>query len=154
MGIETIYQQTLLNLFAEAFGLAPAASATFLDSGTAGFFGALAEVDAATASRTLKTGNVTLAAHCWHVTWLLETAVRYSDREQFEPDWGASWAVDTVDTAAWAKLRQTMRQNYDALTSRIRAKSVWSEDDVAGSLTTLTHVVYHLGEIKQMLSAM
>ena len=154
MGIETIYQQTLLNLYAEAFGLAPEASATFLDSGTAGFFGVLADVDATTASGSLKAGNATLAAHCWHVTWLLETAVRQSDREQFEPDWGESWAVSTVDAAAWATLRQTMRHHYDALVTRLGSRRVWSDDDVAGSLTTLTHVVYHLGEIKQMLSAM
>src|SRR5262249_5346512 len=132
----------------QAFGLAPESDAFYLDSGRGGYFGALEDVDGATASKTLKEGNVTLAAHCGHVTWILGTAVRMSDGEQFEPDWNESWLVNTVTDAEWAELKGTMRHNYDALVSRIEARTDWDEASLSGSLITLVHSVYHLGEVK------
>lgn len=147
------YQRTWLQMLAEAFGVSDSPHAFFMDNGTAGYLGALADVDAATASRTLKPGNATLAAHCGHVAWIMGTAIRMLDGERYALNWADSWTVNEVDDTTWNELRAQLRSRYEGLAERLTTRPALSDDDVMGSLITLVHVAYHLGEVKQMLSA-
>ncbi|MBL8094060.1 MAG: hypothetical protein JNL73_07805 [Anaerolineales bacterium] len=147
------YHRTLLQMLAEAFGVSTAPQSFFLDTGTSGYLSVLTNVDAATASRAPKPGNATLAAHCGHVAWIVNTANRMLDGERYPLDWAESWAVNVVDEQAWDALRAQLKASYEGLVQRLGAREVLSDEDVMGSLITLVHVAYHLGEIKQMLSA-
>ncbi|HRE28432.1 MAG TPA: DinB family protein [Anaerolineales bacterium] len=148
-----VYHRTLLQMLAEAFGVSTLPHSFFLDTGTSGYLSVLAEIDAATASRTLKPGNATLAAHCGHVAWIMGVANRMLDGERPTLNWDESWTVSIVDAAAWDALRAQLKTSYEGLVERLSAREALGDDDVMGSLITLVHVAYHLGEIKQMLSA-
>ncbi len=147
------YHRTLLQMLAEAFGVSSAPHSFFLDTGTSGYLAVLADVDAATASRALKPGNATLAAHCGHVAWILGVAIRMLDGERPALNWAESWTVSVVDAAAWDALRARLKTNYEGVVARLSARESLKDDDVMGSLIALVHVAYHLGEVKQMLSA-
>ncbi len=147
------YRRTLLMLLAEVFGTSPLDHGMILDNGSSGYLAVLANIDAQTASRSLKPGKATLAAHCGHMAWFLENVIRIIDGERDQPNWSESWVIDQVDEAAWTSLKERLRSNYHALVQRLETRETMSDDDVAGSLVMITHLAYHLGEIRQMLSA-
>lgn len=147
------YRRTLLMLLAEVFGVSPLEHGLVLDNGSSGYLAVLADVDGATASRSLKPGHATLAAHVGHMAWFLENVIRIVDGERFQPNWAESWTVDVVDDAGWDALRERRRANYDALVLRLETRETLSDEDIGGSLVMITHLAYHLGEVRQMLSA-
>ena len=147
------YRQTLLMLLAEVFGVSPLEHGMVLDNGSSGYLAVLAGVDAQTASRASRPGNATLAAHCGHMAWFLESVIRIIDGERFQPNWSESWAIQTVDEPAWDALRERLRANYHAVVQRLETREALTDEDVSGSLVMITHLAYHLGEIKQMISA-
>ena len=147
------YRRTLLMWLAEIFGVSPHDHGMILDNGSSGYLAILADIDAQTASRAPKPGNATLAAHCGHMAWFLESVIRIIDGERDQPNWSESWVIDQVDEAAWTTLRERLRSNYHTLVQRLESRETLSDDDVAGSLVMITHLAYHLGEIRQMLSA-
>lgn len=146
------YRRTLLMLMAEIFGVSPLEHGLILDNGSSGYLAVLADIDAQTASRALKPGNATLAAHCGHMAWFLENVIRMIDGERNQSNWSESWAIHEVDEAAWTTLRERLRSSYHAVVQRLETRETMSDDDVAGSLIMITHLAYHLGEIRQMRS--
>ena len=147
------YRRMLLMLLAEIFGVSPLDHGMILDNGSSGYLSVLADIDAQTASRALKPGIATLAAHCGHMAWFLDYVIRMIDGERDQPKWSESWAIHEVDEAAWTALRERLRSNYHAIVQRLETRETLSDDDVAGSLVMITHLAYHLGEIRQMRSA-
>lgn len=151
---EAGFKQTLLTLLAEGFGVSDADSSFFLDDGRAGLLGTLDKLDAATASAGLRPENATISAHANHVRFLLDIFIAYERGEQANHDWASSWAVQTVDAAAWDALRAGLRARYTTLMDMIRARTEWPAPAVGGALILLAHVPYHTGEIKQIITSL
>ena len=147
------FKNTMLTLMPELFGVADVPSSYMLDDGRAGLLGTLEKVDAATASAGLRPQNATIAAHTNHILLLLDLFVAYDHGEQPHADWEGSWKVQHVDPAAWDTLRATVRTRYDQAIERIQERTEFPPEAVGGCIILLTHVSYHLGEIKQMLTS-
>jgi hypothetical protein len=148
------FKNNLLTLLPEAFGVSDAPNGYMLDDGHAGLLGTLEQVDAATASAGLRPQNATVAAHTNHILLLLDLFVAYDHGEQPQADWEGSWKVQQVDAAAWDALRARVRAQYEVAIERIQERTEWPPEAVGGAIILLTHVSYHLGEIKQLLTSL
>ena len=116
-----------------------------------GLFGTLASMGAGEASRPPAAGRSTIAGHAAHLRFSLEVARRFLGGDRGPFDWKQSWAVGSVDEAAWAELRSGLRQEYDAFR---RALDEAGELDwllLSAMFGGLAHVAYHLGAIRQMV---
>lgn len=145
---EDDFKGTLKTLLAEAFGVSENPHGYFLDSGQAGFLAILDHVSAEIASQSVRSGNATIAAHCEHVNFILDVV------RNPEIDWAGSWHLSTVNEQEWQQVRQTLRQRYEALIHAIDTMPEWNSNFVGGAMIILTHCVYHLGEVRQMLSVL
>ena len=107
------------------------------------------------ASTPPQPGRATMAAHAEHVRYYLSLANRAlrGENPYATADWKQSWAVQSVDEAAWQRLRDSLRDEYLRLREVTASPAGWSEHDAAltGVLATIAHTAYHLGAIRQMM---
>ncbi len=116
----------------------------------AGFFGTLRSLDAAGASRTI--GGGTIAAHVHHMVFALGASSAWIRGDRSSRKWSESWAVTTVDAAAWARLLERLRDGYDDLRAAIDGHALVSEESIGGAIAAVAHAAYHLGCIQQKLA--
>lgn len=145
------FKRSLQQLLAEAFGVLESESSFFLDSGQSGLIGQIATLSAEAASHA-PDQQETIAAHCGHVLFLLRLFDQYEQGQQPQPDWAASWATQSVDTAAWAQLRADLQSAYEMMVMRLQARSEWPERALAAWMMLLAHVSYHVGVIDKLRS--
>lgn len=117
----------------------------------AGFFPTLDALSADEAARAAGAGRSTVAAHAGHIRFGLEVSRRWVAGDRGPFDWHQSWAVSTVDDAAWAELRAGLRQEYAAFRRALDEVGEWDESRFTGVIGNLAHAAYHLGAVKQMV---
>jgi hypothetical protein len=123
----------------------------FTDHGAdAGLLGTLDKLSAADASRPA--GGTTVAAHAHHTAFGLEAVAAWVRGDRTPSDWPQSWRVSAVGDAAWARLRQELRTNYDELRRAIQEYAATSVEALGGAVGAVAHVAYHLGAIKQKVA--
>jgi hypothetical protein len=113
-------------------------------------FGALAALDAATASKGVAGSSI--AAHAHHVVFALEASAGWIRGERHPRDWDSSWRVQTVDAAAWKQTLADLRTRYEELKAAIGKHAGGSVEALGGAIGVIAHVAYHLGAIKQKLA--
>jgi len=129
----------------------PEGEPTWVTSGgrEGGLYGTIADLDAGQASRDIAGSSI--AAHTEHLRWAIDLANGYFRGVEPPLDWSPSWAVKTVDDAAWRKLQSEVRRAGDELLGHITTKHGWTIPDmVNGALASYAHAAYHLGAIRQM----
>jgi hypothetical protein len=141
-------------LFAETFGVTDLTYGYALDNGQAGLLGTIDRLDAGAASTALKPGGETVASHCGHVHFILRWFHSYGQGQPIEADWEGSWQGRTVDAAAWDALRAELRSLYAAVVEQVNAVEQWGETPLSACMILLAHCSYHLGEAKQIISAL
>ncbi len=78
----------------------------FTDNGSnAGFFGTLAPLTAADASRPV--AGTSVAAHVHHAAWTLGATAAWIRGDRSRRDWKESWQLNAVDDAAWKRMLWT-----------------------------------------------
>jgi len=135
----------------EVFEGVPEGQGSWITSGgpEGGLNGSLAGLSAAQASRQL--AGTTVAAHAEHVRWLVSKVNAFLRDEKPAMDWSESWAVTTVDEAAWNKLRTELRKEGTELLANIEKSQDWGGEAAAnGAISTYGHIAYHLGAIRQL----
>lgn len=138
----------------EAFEGPPGPWSYFTDRDpAAGVFGVLATLDAVAASRRAGPGGTTIAGHVHHLSESLGLYVRWIRGELSSRDRTESWTVSVVDDAGWTELRARLRRAYETLLLTVQAQAVWNEEAIGGALGALTHTAYHLGAMRQRLTA-
>lgn len=124
----------------------------YLDKGTS-LFQTLETVSAAEASIPVGGKCASLAAQVTHVIFyleVLERSVIYNDSTP--ADWGEVWrTVEKVTPAEWDVLKSKLKDTYRRIEKMFHDNEVWNEDSIGGSLATVVHTAYHLGEIRQAL---
>ena len=145
------FKSWFLLLLAEIFGVADTPDGRILETGRSGLMGTIDALSAEVASAAPAPDQAAIASHCGHVLFLIEYFAGYERGETPEADWEGSWAIRTVDDAAWLALRQELRTTYDTLMERLKAREEWLEAAVAASMMLLAHCAYHVGEIRQRL---
>jgi hypothetical protein len=116
----------------------------------AGFLPTLDALSADEASRAAP-GRSTVAAHAGHMRFSLEVSRRWMTGDRGPFDWSQSWAVKTVDEAAWAELRAGIRQEYDVFRTALAEAGELDDLALTGAFGALAHAGYHLGAVKQMV---
>jgi hypothetical protein len=122
----------------------------YLDSGPeAGLRNTLAALSAEEASR--EWGGNSVAAHAHHILFSFEAFRAYIQGDRTSRDWNRSWSVSTVDAESWKKLQEDLAREYSALREAVRAAE--GDDALRGSMAAVTHLAYHIGAIRQKLTA-
>ena len=131
-------------------GTSSAFGTMYLDQGT-GFFDTIEGVDFERASRSVREGDTTIAAHCEHVRFYLEFLSNYMNEKFMMADWKDSWKIKTVDEAEWTALRGQLHKAYQVVTDTFNEVETWNDFKISGALGILTHTAYHLSAIRQIL---
>jgi hypothetical protein len=147
----SVFTEPFYTFFAEAFGVSDTPAGYFLDSGQSGILATIDGIPAAVAS--VGAGDeVSIAAHCNHILFLLNFFAAIERGEMVEPDWRSSWAVQEVDDAEWQALRDALHAAYNEVISRLQARDSFPDAAVGPAMLLLAHCAYHLGEIRQRLN--
>ncbi len=118
----------------------------------AGLFGALENLPAADASRLV--GGSSIAAHVHHLAFGLDVSSASLGGDNEPRDWKQSWAVSSVDEAAWQALRARLTHEYERLSRAIGRHAGGDEEALGAAVGVIAHVAYHLGAIRQKLAEM
>jgi hypothetical protein len=145
------FTSSLFALLKETFeGTNTAFGTMYLDQGT-GFFETIETVDAERASRSVRDGGPTIAAHCEHVRFYLEFLGNYMNEKFTMVDWKDSWKIKTVTESEWTALRGQLHKTYQMVTDTFNEVETWNDFKITGALGILAHTAYHLSAIRQIL---
>lgn len=114
-----------------------------------GMLATLDALSAVQASQPSGAGGGTIAAHVHHVCFSLAEAASFIRGDHSPRDWSQSWAVKTVDDAAWSELRARARRAYEDLMRAIESHALTDEMAFGGTMGVVAHMAYHLGAIRQ-----
>lgn len=143
-------------LLVELFDGPPGQAAYVLNPGDPGLLRQLDGIDAAAASTRAMPGQTTVAAHTEHVWYALSLLNRWADGEAnpwANADWETSWKKTQVDEAGWSDLRDRLRDAAKRWKLGLAQPRVWDDVTAAGAISSVAHTAYHLGSIRQILSA-
>lgn len=158
MSIDTEqFIKALGNLLEEAHVGPPDPKSTWITTNerNSGFLGTLSQISADVASRAPAPGMNTIAAHAAHLHYSLSLANRaFRGENAYEnADWSGSWRTQTVDAAAWDRLRDVLRHEHEQLLAAITQGPVpWDKPMVVftSAMALVGHGAYHLGAIRQL----
>jgi hypothetical protein len=113
----------------------------------------LATLDAETASRRPAPNRSSIAAHVRHLLYSLEVVNARFAGEPLEPHWEAAWQQPTVTTEEWETLRSRLDEQRRALEAKISGRTELSQRFLEAAISSLVHLGYHVGAIRQLLLA-
>jgi hypothetical protein len=119
-----------------------------------GFLGTLDGVSAGLASQPPAPGLNTIAAHAAHLLFSLGLALRAmrGDNPYATANWEESWRTQTVDDAAWTRLRADLRRVHGELVAALRAGPPLDDPELfKGTIALVGHGAYHLGAMQAIL---
>jgi uncharacterized damage-inducible protein DinB len=123
----------------------------FLDRGTS-LFETLSTITAEQASQPVSDTCASIAAHVEHMTFYLETAMRYMKGIRPTVDWTEIWrTVREVSPDEWASSQNRLRESYQRARTQITNETWDDKDNIGGAIGLIAHSAYHLGEIRQAL---
>src|SRR6185295_4456501 len=128
----------------------------YLDRNTA-LLPTLDSISAEEASRSISAGTATIAAQVEHVRFYIDVLHDIiTTKEVVDVDWRAIWKnVKSVTSEEWDDSRERLRQSYQRAMSTLESFDDWDgKYDLEGALSILTHTAYHLGGIRQALTAL
>jgi hypothetical protein len=140
-------------LFAELTDGPPADAGYMLNGGDPGLLRSLDALSASAASRQPARDAGSIAAHVDHVCYGLELMNRWSDGEAnpwSNADWAASWRRTTVNEEEWAALRARLRKATERWHGALQTPREYSTLELNGVISSIAHLAYHLGAIRQI----
>ncbi len=156
MGVNSDFQAAASTLFREAFEGVPAGqNYTWVVEGKEGIFDALESADAERASVKPSASSASLAAHAFHLLYLLRAANTVQGFPKPEGTWNSSWLVETVTEEEWNDLKFKIKSEYELYLGWLSTNENWSEIRAFESvLAPVPHVFYHLGAMRQLLKVL
>lgn len=145
--------RSLALLFGELVDGPAAGAAYMLNSGDPGLLRSLDQLSAAAASTAPASGGASIAAHVDHVRYGLELMNRWNDGEQDpwgDADWAASWRRITVTPEQWAALREQLRDQARRWHRALQTPRGVSLVELNGIISSIAHLAYHFGAIRQI----
>ena len=144
---------SLVTLFSELVDGARAGGDAFmLNSGDLGLLRSLDALSEADASESVH-GGATIAAHAQHLRyglslmnqWAAEGGNPFADAK-----WDEAWRLSSVDTATWDEIRSGLRAEAHRWLEALGAPREVARADLTGMISTIAHLAYHLGAIRQI----
>ncbi|MGA9994187.1 MAG: DinB family protein [Pyrinomonadaceae bacterium] len=144
------YASNFFTLLKETFeGPPPQTASVYLDQG-GGLLQTIESMTAEVASRSVKPGSPTIAAHCEHLRFYLMALYQYMHGPLEKIDWKQSWLKQTVNPSEWDALREELRGAYRTITDDFKAVESWDDKSIGGGMAIIAHTAYHLGSIRQL----
>ena len=146
---------TLTTLFRELVEGVPRDPSFMLNTGDIGLLGSLDKLSAADASAKHGRGS-SIAAHVEHLRYGFELMNRWVAGESNpwkNADWTAAWRQTTVSEEDWQRLRDSLRRETGTWLSTLGTPRDLDTTRLTYMLSTLPHLAYHLGAIRQMAPA-
>jgi hypothetical protein len=147
---------SLEQLFRELVDGPPAGEAYMLNAGDAGLLRSIAKLPAAAASRTPSSGGASIAAHVDHLCYGLDLMNRWGDGEAnpwATADWTGSWKRGTVTEHEWKALRERLSAATARWREHLKKSRDLSQMELNGVVSSVAHLAYHLGAIRQIVAA-
>jgi hypothetical protein len=145
--------QSLDTLFRELIDGPESNAAFMLNGGDVGLLASLDRVAAAAASAVPADGSASIAAHVDHVRYGLSLMNRWGRGDQ-DPwstaDWTESWKHNDVDDSQWAELRRSLRAEAYTWLETLRRPREYSVMELNGVISSIAHLAYHFGAIRQI----
>ncbi len=140
-------------LFREAFeGREEGKNSTWFVEGREAILPTLDEIDAMAASHSPGSGLPSIAAHAYHLRYILQWVNVPAGGEKPTGDWNSTWEKETVSDAEWDALRAEIKERYGRAVKWLAENEDWSYEDAHPNfLAPLPHVAYHLGAIRVLL---
>lgn len=113
-----------------------------------GLFFAIRDLTPVQASWSPAAGRPSIAAHTNHIRFTFNYFNRAYRGENAEVDWKESWAIQSVDQAAWDKLRADLEQEYQALREFIQNRGAWKGRGLQTHMNNVAHTAYHSGAVR------
>jgi hypothetical protein len=143
-------------LFAELTrGAADNGENFILNTGDVGMVRSLERLSAAEASASTN-GGATIAAHAQHVRYglsLMNRWARQGGNPFADAKWDEAWKTSTVDDAAWTEIRNGLTAEIDEWAGALNSKTPANGFETAGMISSVAHLAYHLGAIRQISKA-
>lgn len=153
--LQAVLRESLAGLLSELLH-GPAGDAAFIvNPGDTGMLGSLAQLSAAQASER-PGGRSSVAAHVGHLRYGLELLNRWAagDDDAFAgAEYARSWEAQQVADGEWQSLQRRLAQEAQAWTAAIERRVEWDRVSLSGAISSLAHLAYHLGAIRQLVAA-
>ncbi|MEJ2289853.1 MAG: DinB family protein [Deinococcales bacterium] len=120
----------------------------------AGWEPTLASLSAEEASYAPAPAATTIAGHVEHARFYLEALLRYADGQAERVDWDASWGIREVTPVAWDALRASFTDTSARVIRAFEDREAWDDHAVGAALAILAHSAYHLGAVRQRVTAL
>ena len=138
-------------LLSELVNGTPPTGGYMLNRNDVGLLRALDRLSAADASMIVNGGS-SIAAHVDHVTYGISLMNRWAAGEDpwRSADWAASWRRTTVTDEGWERSRLELADQLRKWQAVLREPREVTETELTGMISTIAHLAYHLGAIRQM----
>lgn len=157
MATQSIFHDALITILREIFDGTQERDGFLLNPGDPGLLAELESVDAAVVSARPMAGRTTVAQHVAHVLYGIELLNRWADGEEnpwASADWEAAWKLGPIDQKQWDDLLTRLTDQSKQWRSAVAQKTDdWNPITASGAIASAAHTAYHLGAIRQILSA-
>lgn len=152
MADDNTLRDAIADLFHEVTQGPVADPAWVLNPGDHGLMGAIDALPGEEASAQTG-GRSSVAAHVDHVRYGLELLNRWASGEE-DPfataNYGASWRRQQVTDEEWRSLRETLAREAQTWEQAIRERRDLDAFGLKGMISSVVHLAYHLGAIRQI----
>jgi len=150
----TLFREALVGLLRELVDGPPGETAFIVNPGDRGILRSLAQVSATDASARPE-GRSSVAAHVQHLRYGFELLNRWARGEEPFADakWAASWRMQEVTSDEWRELIAALEREARAWMSALSLRQDWDSTMASGAMSSVAHLAYHLGAIRQLVPA-
>lgn len=146
------YRSALVLLLRECFeGMPKGHRSTWFVEGKEGIFDALDSVTAAQASKAPSEVCASIAAHAYHVRYILIGANSNFGGPAPVGTWNDSWKKQTATDDEWKELIAEIRAQYAKLLPNFSAIEPSKPNEFVGATALVPHCAFHLGAIRQIM---
>ena len=155
MDLHTLVRDVLLGLLREVVDGPTADMAFIVNPGDRGIIRSLGQLSAADASAR-PGGRSSVAAHVQHLRYGFELINRWAggDENAFaDATFARSWGMQQVTDGEWHDLVRGLDREARAWMKHIETRADWDFVTLSGAMSSVAHLAYHLGAIRQLVPA-
>ena len=149
--------RTMAHLFAELVdGVTSGRGGFMLNTGDIGMLRSLDKLSAEDASRSTN-GGATIAAHAQHVRYGLSLMNEWGSQggNPFaNAKWDEAWKISRVNDAQWTEIKNGLRDEAHRWVEVLKTPREVSGIELTGMVSSIAHLAYHLGAIRQIDKAL
>lgn len=152
MELHAILRASLLGLLRELVDGPEGDMAFIVNPGDRGLLRSLAQLPAAEAS-VRRDGRSSVAAHVQHLRYGFELLNRWMRGENpfAEATYAKSWGLQQVSDGEWKDLVAALERETRAWATAMAERDVWDETTLSGAISSIAHLAYHMGAIRQLV---